>query len=231
MDLNASDVEVTVEDSNDHVWIELPSPEKPLLVGCIYRSPSKDYNKESCLKSANITSQLVKTAYERNNNLVIAGDFNYKEIDWTNEFAPPGKEHQTVFINALQDCYMYQHVTEPTRHRPNESPNLLDLILSSDESLIRDLKYLPPLGESDHICIRFNVLCGKAKAIEAETAGRNVFKADYEAIIDELNRYDWVNLFNSTFVEDYNHFFNILEKIMMKFTLLRTPKKRRRICT
>ena len=96
------------------------------------------------MKSANITSQLVKTAYERNNNLVIAGDFNYKEIDWTNEFAPPGKEHQTVFINALQDCYMYQHVTEPTRHRPNEIPNLLDLILSSDESLIRDLKYLPP---------------------------------------------------------------------------------------
>jgi endonuclease/exonuclease/phosphatase family metal-dependent hydrolase len=103
----------------------------------------------------------VKAAYEKNNNVVITGDFNYKEIDWMNEFSQPSKE--SVFISALQDCFMYQHVTEPTRYGQNENPNLLDLIISSDDSMIRDLSYLPPLGESDHLCSSFEVMCGKAE--------------------------------------------------------------------
>ena len=180
------------------------------------------------MKSAITTSEIVKAAYERNRNLVIAGDFNYKEIDWVNEFAPPSKDHQAVFIEALQDCYLYQHVTEPTRHRQNEVPNLLDLILSSEESMIRDLTYHPPLGESDHVCIRFDVLHGKVQPVEAENIGRNVYKANYKAIIDELNSYDWVMLLNSSFVEDYKRFFDILEKVMEKFTPLRTPIKKKK---
>ena len=123
---------------------------------------------------------------------------------------------------------MYQHVTEPTRYRQNEIPNLLDLILSSDESMVRDLNYLSPLGESDHICIRFDVVCGKAEPVKGKTDERNVFKADYAAIIEELQRYDWVKLLNSSFVEDYKRFFDILEVIMMKYTPLRTPAKKKK---
>ena len=197
-------------------------------MGCIYRSPSNDVTKEGSIKSATATSQLVKTAYERNNNLVIAGDFNYKEIDWTNDYSPPGKENQAIFINALQDCFMYQHVTEPTRYRQHENPNILDLIISSEESMIRDLNYLPPLGESDHLCISFDVMCGKAESTKAEPEVRNIYKADYEAIIDELNRYDWSTLLKSSFVEDYKCFFGILEEIMTNFTPVKTPAKKKK---
>ena len=113
--LNANEVEFYIEDSSDHVWIEVPTKDKPLLVGCIYRSPSHDTDKAGCMKSAVITSQIIKSAYERNNNIIIVGDFNYKEIDWESDFAPPNKEHQSHFINTLHECYLFQHVTEPTR--------------------------------------------------------------------------------------------------------------------
>ena len=84
-----NEVEIKVENSFDHVWIEISTTDKPILVGCIYRSPSNDTDKVGCMKSANITCQLIKSAYERNNNLIIIGDFNYKEIDWVNDYAPP----------------------------------------------------------------------------------------------------------------------------------------------
>ena len=214
--------------STEHVWIEIPTSEEPLLVGCIYRSPSNDSDKEGCIRSATETSQLVKTAYDRNNNIIIAGDFNYKEIDWGNEYAPPNKEHQAIFINALQDCFLYQHVTEPTRFRLNETPNLLDLIMSSDESIIQNLDYLPPLGESDHICIRFNAMCGMKETVMEESAERNFFKTDFAAVIKELDKYNWITTLNSNFEEDYKRFFDILEDIMVRYTPLRAPKKKRK---
>ena len=123
---------------------------------------------------------------------------------------------------------MYQHVTEPTRYRPNENPNLLDLVLSSEESMVRDMNYLPPLGESDHICICFDVMCGKPEPIKNENAERNVFKSDFAKIIEELRRYDWIELLDSSFVEDYKRFFDILEELMTKHTPLRTPAKKKK---
>ena len=226
--LNAYEIDINVKDSADHIWIELPTSSQPLLVGCIYRSPSNDGDKDAAMKSATITAQVVKAAFEKNNNVVMAGDFNYKEIDWDNEHAPTNKEHQANFINALQECYMYQHVTEPTRFRSNETPNLLDLILSSEESMIKDLVYRPPLGESDHICLRFNVMCGKQEFATEDPKKRNFFKTDYAAVAEELRKYDWVSMLTGNFDDDYKLFFDILEQVMMKYTPLKTPRRKKK---
>ena len=43
--LNAVDVDLKVDNFTDHVWVELPTNDKPVLVGCIYRSPSNDTDK------------------------------------------------------------------------------------------------------------------------------------------------------------------------------------------
>ena len=60
--------------------------------------------------------------------------------------------------------------------RENEIPNLLDLILSSDETMIQDLTYHPPLGESDHVCLRFKLLLSQEK--EEFIPIHNVFKTN-----------------------------------------------------
>ena len=221
--LTVRDVDLEVENFTDHLWIEILSVDSPVLVGCIYRSPSNDATKESSMVSAVRTTELITSACKMNPNVIIAGDFNYKEINWDNEYAPSDKQNQTLFIRGLQDCYLYQHVTEPTRHRDNETPNILDLVLSSEESMISDLDYLPPLGESDHICMKFRVNCNQHLS-EPKQQKLNIFKADIPAMIQKLSIYNWTELLNSTFQEDYATFFGILERIMLEETPLRTPR-------
>ena len=109
------------------------------------------------MESSKNVTQLIKMACPRNTNLIITGDFNYKDIDWSAEYAPPEHDHLLNFIETLQDCYLAQHVTEPTRFRENEEPNILELLISNEDGMAKDLNYHPPLGESDHLCLKFSV--------------------------------------------------------------------------
>ena len=79
--LNAVEVKFSIEGFRDHAWIEIPTAKEPLLVGCVYRSPSDDINKEESVKSSKRVSELILKALNANENILIAGDFNYKEID------------------------------------------------------------------------------------------------------------------------------------------------------
>ena len=55
---------------------------------------------------------------------VIMGDFNHGHIQWESLESARGDDHQ--FLLLTQDCFLTQHVLEPTR-----GGNVLDLILSS----------------------------------------------------------------------------------------------------
>ena len=106
-------------------------------------------------------------------------------IDWLTENALPRQEH-VDYINTLKDCFLYQHVTEPTRYQANETPNVLDLILPSEEGMIEDLAYNPPLGESGHICLTFKLQQFHNK--KDTTLVRNIFKTNYTAVREELSK-------------------------------------------
>ena len=67
------EVKCSVNECRDHVWVEIPTEKNGVLCGCVYRSQSNDTN----IQSTKGISQLIRTAYHRNPNLFIAGDFNY----------------------------------------------------------------------------------------------------------------------------------------------------------
>ena len=146
------------------------------------------------MSTKNVTD-LIRVAYHRKKNLIVAGDFNYKGIDWVNECAPPSNEHLLHFIETLQDCYIFQHVTEPTRYRENQISNLLNLILFSEEGMAEDVSYHPPLGESNHAILRFNVFQTPVKG--EFIPKHNIYKTDYEAMQKELLKHNWHELLNS----------------------------------
>ena len=225
--LNASEVDIKIEGLEDHAWIQIPGVNnESLLCGCVYRSPS-DSDQKSSLVSTKKINQLVKAACDLNPNILIAGDFNFKEIDWINEYSPPGKQHLIEFINTIQECFLFQHVTEPTRFRENENPNLLDLILSNEEGMVQDLSYLPPLEKSDHVCLKFSVI--HKKQLPTPTSPiHNIFKANYELIGSELDEYNWNELLNGSFIEDYKTFTDILSTKVKKHSPLKTHHKKKR---
>ena len=137
-----SATKISFENSNfeEQLWISirLRSQDK-LLLGGIYRSPSTDTTtstKQLCL--------LLKIVTDTNpSHLTIMGDFNYPEIDWNYTISRAAESHPShIFLHSIQDSLLYQHVTQPTRHRLGESPNTLDLIITNEEGMIN--KITPP---------------------------------------------------------------------------------------
>ena len=115
-DLDVSQVKFNT-DYKDHLWVEISlNDTKSLLCGCIYRSPTKE--KEATVKSTNTICDILLKAVERKNTyLLICGDFNYREMDWENESLDSCNDHLSSFITTIQESFLHQHVTEPTRFR------------------------------------------------------------------------------------------------------------------
>ena len=64
-------------------------------------------------------------------------------IQWESLESAGGDDHK--FLLLTQDCFLTQHVLEPTR-----GGNVLDLILSSQNELVDNVEVHEPLGSSDY---------------------------------------------------------------------------------
>lgn len=211
-DLAQSEVNFRTEYS-DHIWVEISlENNESILLGCIYRSPSKENN--ATMRSTLQVCDLLHKAVQRNNKyLLVCGDFNYREIDWENESADEQLEHLSQFIRTFQHCFLYQHVTEPTRYRQGEEPSLLDLVMSNEEGMVSNINYQPGLGDSDHICLTFDLMCCTNRKEKARSQP-NYFNADYGKIRNHLKTVNWEDALNGHFKGSYERFMEILMAAM-----------------
>jgi len=44
----------------------------------------------------------------------------------------------------IDNLFLFQHVTEPTRYRSIDTPSLLDLVFTNELDMINDISYSPP---------------------------------------------------------------------------------------
>ena len=127
-------------------------------------------------------------------HICLVGDFNYRDINWKTWTTPHGGDSkESKFIEAVRDCFLFQHVEEPTRARGNDDPSLIDLILTNEELQVSDVVQHAPLGKSDHTVITFNYHCyldfSKPKKCYL------YHKADFDAMIRELESSNWKDVF------------------------------------
>ena len=162
-----------------------------LLFGCFYRSPTS--SEESDENNLNL-NKLIKSLATNNKytHKCFVGDFNLKDINWntwTTNHNEQSKEFR--FIEMIRDCYLYQHVLEPTRCRGSDDPSTLDLILTNEQLQISDLQYHAPIGSSDHTVITFKYRCF-FDYVQPST--RYAYdKVDYEKIREYLgNGKEWL---------------------------------------
>ena len=120
------------------IEIMLSNNEK-LLLNFMYRSPnSSDVNNLDCLKFLKHIHDLNYSYY------AYFGDFNFSDISWevsttdTNSFGFSSLTLESVrnyspenihckFIETIQDCFLFQHITMPTRGRESDTPSTLGL--------------------------------------------------------------------------------------------------------
>ena len=118
--LKAAEVSFVTTSHIEQLWVQLPLiGEDKLLVGCLYRSPTLSMH-----ESSEELCQLLHTVCaSAPSHLLIGGDFNIPHIDWENGFSPaPPRNISHQLLDVLNDCFLTQHVTRPTRFRPGDTP-------------------------------------------------------------------------------------------------------------
>ena len=203
-------------DFEEHLWVKIPlRNHDSLLIGCVYRSPS--------LNLANSISSLCNLLNMINGytHLLICGDFNFPHIDWS--LITGDNSHTQAFVETIQDMFLYQHVYKPTRHRPNATPHILDLILTNEENMVNDLQYLPGLGSSDHVCLRFNLAC----YCKLSTCCKTQFdlrSANFTKMRQSLETIDWhANLDPLDTLQAWDFFADHFESFLKEYVLYKRP--------
>ena len=172
----------------EQLWVSLSlSGRDRLLLGCLYLSPSGDRH----LSMMDLDVSLKAACEMKSSHILIAGDFNVPQIDWSSGLSDePPNHYSHRLVECIQDHYLIQHVTKPTRYRPGQVPNILDLILSNEEGMVHDLKYMPCLGGSDHVVLRFTMAC-YTERVRPGTVTRNYNKGNYDLLRSRLEEVDW----------------------------------------
>ena len=114
------------------------------------------------------------------------GDFNHGHIQWESLESAGGDDHKFLFLT--QDCFLTQHVLEPTR-----GGNVLDLMLSSQNELVDNVEVHEPLGSSDHNQIYFNIKVKTGNTYKKQWR-RNFNKGKYKMMRTYLANIHWNNL-------------------------------------
>jgi hypothetical protein len=179
---------------------EIESGDKPgdtLLIGCVYRSPER-----SSIENNHKLLDLINKASELNYKYVLVmGDFNMRGIDWSSWTSMEPEAHFShIFLEGLQDNFLHQFVREPTRYRVNQTPSLLDLVISNDENLVNNIGYKAPLGKSDHVVLTFDI--DNNEHIQNSSTTRYVYhKGDYDGIRNVLGKEDWNSKLSHTSID------------------------------
>ncbi|XP_069107263.1 uncharacterized protein [Argopecten irradians] len=175
------DIEEHLMQSNfsEAIWCTLSLyKSQKLVIGCIYRSPSSSTENSLELNKA------IQTVCEKYYNIIIMGDFNYKNIDWSRETTPENLGSSTdKFLECVQGH---------TRHRQGNEPSTLDLVLSKDEDTVKNLRIDSPLGKSDHVTIFYNIEI----VIDKDNTTKNnycFYRGNNESMSLEISNIDWEN--------------------------------------
>ena len=159
-----------------------------MLFGCIYRSPTISVTSVENNESLNRLLRHIRSL--KYSHVCIVGDFNYKKINWANMTTSESENStECQFLECVQDCFLYQHVTKATRIRGLNEPSLLDLILTDEVDQVTDVHHLSPLGASDHNVITFKFSCYTVSA--SDKLRYLYYKANYNKMKKHLESSNW----------------------------------------
>ena len=173
---------ITVEEldsSNEveSVWCKIGKQTNNIHLGLCYRPPN------SITEYSN--SLLGEIQHFTTKKSVVMGDFNYPDIDWETY---SGTKVSEDFRNLVLDKFLNQHVDHATR-----GDNILDLILSTNESLVSDVTVNAPLGSGDHCLITFAIpLSNNLTANSCKMP--NFYRADFSKMKENLISVPWTEI-------------------------------------
>ena len=195
------------------IWCNIATKNSTLTIGLIYRSPNIRQEDDEKLHNA------IKEISKR--ECVIMGDFNHGHIQWKS-LESVGRDDQQ-FLLLIQDCFLTQHVLDPTR-----GGNVLDLVFSSQNELVDNVKICEPLGSSDHNQIHFSIKI-QTEITSKKRGRRNFNKGKYKQMRTYLASTNWTYLMkDNTATECWIILKDEIEGIIETFVPIQNQGKRSR---
>ena len=140
------DDELTYNNNVESVCCKIHVGVETIFICVCYRSPTCHVDEEKALHD------IIRTVCDNKpGEKLIVGDFNYSSINWETLQSDFGA---LDFVELTQDCYLSQMVEKPTR-----GENILDLISTTNESLVQNMEICEPLGTSDPNMVTFGYSC------------------------------------------------------------------------
>ena len=146
----------------------------------------------------------------------MCGDFNHPDINWENETTPYSERHPaTIFMEFVRDSFLIQHVRNATHFKPNTKPSLIDLIFTSEENMLEDIRHSAPIGKSHHQCLFCDFICSTSNSCGSKVARYNYNKADYTRMKQYVSDYDLSSKIEDKITEEKWEIFStcILESV------------------
>ena len=126
----------------------------------------------------------------KHHHIIIAGDFNLKQIDW--ESRQVNGSYQYKVYGTVNDLFLTETVQEPTRFRGSDQPSKLDWVLTKNATCISNMMVDPRLGPSDHSLLSFDYYCFIEKDSNDDPSGYSYFNGKYGSMIEKLDSPKWI---------------------------------------
>ena len=185
-----------------------------LTVFLVYRSPR-------CLPPhfSDCLEYIANTIFSSSSPYIILGDFNAPDLTW-----PTPSSHNLSISSKLLHTFsesfsLTQHVLSPTR-----GDNILDLVFSSDSSLITATSVTPPLPSCDHCVVLFQLNSTFSSSSSAHPF-LDFRKGNYEAIQSAIISQDWTSILLCSPDPDvvYSSFLDVIHSIISVYVPLAPP--------
>ena len=220
-----SDIDVTIcEEINtlfsECMWCSTTIGPSKFLFGCVYRDQAIDKT-----ESLNNVIHLLNNAnLPKYDKVIITGDFNLPNFDWINNTNITKAEED--FLDCLNDHFLEQLITEPTRHREKQKSNILDLVLTNDDTAVNDIEHRDPLGKSDHevLVIELSTQSDNSKSCKDKY---NFFKSDFASLQEHLDSIDWSEIVDMDTDDAWLFFKNTLHNAYIKYVPKCSPKHKK----
>ena len=151
-----------------------------LLVIC-YRSP----NSTLC-NDQKLFDLLLDLAQINYSTIFIVGYFNYCTIDWNLRVIRSHSESSTRFMTTINELFLEQLVSEPTRYRVGQKENILDLVLTNNLYFVESIDYC------DHVSLL--IYLNFESTHISKLPRRMYYNGNYILMNEFFNRFNWTLL-------------------------------------
>ena len=135
---------------------------RTLYLGSFYRPPNRKPEIEKEYLEA-FNQSLTRIMANKNARVLVGGDFNCGNIEWSTMQVPegvPNRRVQNQLLEIVQDHCLSEVVNIHTRE-----DKTLDLLLTNSPSPVNRVRGMPPIGKADHdiVYVEYDI---KAKRIQ-----------------------------------------------------------------